>query len=197
MKSLQVTPASQTGHRDIDGQVRTLFAIANEVLFSKELEESPDRFRHALRLFVTYLDYHFASEQVAMAESQYPDRHIHADFHAFLLQEATAIEERVGREGSSVETRHALLHLVEDWLYYHVQEADGRFADFLRETSAKQETARLPGIYDLGASSSLARDFDEQMLKWLVELGHPERLPRISQTNESSPRAEREGATRA
>jgi hemerythrin-like metal-binding protein len=195
--TLQVTPAPQTGHRDIDGQVRTLFAIANEVLFSKGLAESPDQFRHALGFFVAYLSYHFASEEVAMAESSYPAGLVHADFHEYVLHEATAIEARGMREGSSVEARHRLLCMVEDWLHYHVKEDDWQFAEFLSETPAKRETARLPGIGDLRASGLLPRDFDDQMLKRLAELGHPERRPWISLRNESSPHAEHEDATRA
>ena len=82
MSPLQVTPAAQTGHRDIDGQVRTLFSLANEVLFAKELEESPDRFQRGLRLFVAYLYYHFASEELVMAECHFPARLVHSDVHA-------------------------------------------------------------------------------------------------------------------
>jgi hemerythrin len=194
MNSLHVTPASQTGHRDIDGQVRTLFSIANEVLFSKELEESPELFQCTLRLFVAYLDYHFASEEAVMAESHYPAGCIHSDFHAYVLHEAIAIEERGSRGGSLVETRHAIFYMVEDWLYHHVNEADQQFADFLREARAKQETARLPGICDLRASGLLPRDFDDLMLKQLVRLGHPERLPWTSEMKETTSPAEHEGA---
>jgi hemerythrin-like metal-binding protein len=174
MSSFQVSPALQTGHRDIDGQVNTLFAVANEVLFSKELEESQELFQRAIRLFVAYLDYHFASEEIAMARSHYLARGIHSDFHNRVLHEATAIEERGRRGGSSLETRHALLYVVEDGLYYHVKEADREFAEFLCETSARKEIARFPGISDLGASGLLRRDLDGPMVKQLVELGHPE-----------------------
>ena len=112
MSPLQVTPAAQTGHRDIDGQVRTLFSLANEVLFAKELEESPDRFQRGLRLFVAYLYYHFASEELVMAECHYPARLVHSDVHARILNEATTIEDRTSRGGSLVEARHALLFTV-------------------------------------------------------------------------------------
>ena len=177
MSSLQVTLPSQTGHRDIDGQVRTLFAIANEVLFSQKLADSPDLFRRAVELFVAYLDYHFVSEEVAMAETHYLARDVHSDFHDHLLHEATTIMGWGSTNGLSLEIRHALLYLVEDWLYYHVNEADRELAEFLCERSAKREIARLPGIDDLGASGLLRREVDDQMLKHLVELGRPERAP--------------------
>jgi hemerythrin len=195
MSSLQVTPPSQTGHGDIDKQVRTLFSLANEILFSKKLEESPNQFRSALRFFVAYLDYHFASQEVAMAESRYPAGRIHSDFHAYVLHEASAIHEQARREGISVEIRHTLLYMVEDWLYYHVKESDREFAEFLRDTSPKQDVARLPEICDLRMAGWLPRDSDEQVLKQLTELGHTESSPRISQMNEPSSRSAHEGAT--
>ena len=181
MSALQVTPPSQTGHMDIDKQVRTLFAIANQILFSKQLEESPNQFRSALSFFVAYLDYHFASQEVAMAGSRYPAGRIHSDFHAYVLHEASAIRERARREGISVEARHTLLYMVEDWLYYHVKESDREFAEFLSETSAKQDVPRLPGISDLRAAGWLPRDVDDQVLKQLAEMGHAETsMPRCS-----------------
>jgi hemerythrin-like metal-binding protein len=197
MSALQVTPPSQTGHMDIDKQVRTLFAIANQILFSKQLEESPNQFRSALRFFVAYLDYHFASQEVAMAKSRYPAGRIHSDFHAYVLHEASAIRERARTEGIPVETRHTLLYLVEDWLYYHVKESDREFAEFLRETPAKQDVPRLPEISDLRASGWLPRDSDEQVLKQLTNLGHAGGSPWIFEPNEASSRPEHEDATGA
>lgn len=168
MGLLSVTPAAQTGNRDIDAQVHTLLSIANDVLFSKKFEESAPLFQRALGFFVAYLDYHFASEQVAMEKCHYPGRHLHADFHSHILQEAVALENQ-GRAGSLSEARRALLYMVEDRLYYHVQDDDRQFADFLSKAPVRQEIARLPGIYDLRARGSLARELDEGMLQELVK----------------------------
>jgi len=98
MVQFEFTPALETGNRDIDAHVRTLLASANEILFSKALDESPQRFQRAMRSFVAYLDYHFASEDSVMADKQYPHRNLHSAFHAHVLHEATAIEKRAHEE---------------------------------------------------------------------------------------------------
>jgi hemerythrin-like metal-binding protein len=182
MGSLGVTPAAQTGNQDIDAQVRTLLSIANDVLFSKRVEESALRFQRALGFFVTYLDYHFASEEVVMAGSLYPGRRLHADIHAHLRQEAVALENQ-GSGGSLSEARRALLYMVEDRLYYHVQDDDQLLADFLNKAKGRHESVRLPGICDLRERGTLAREFDDEMLQELVKLGHPEPLPWMSAAN--------------
>ena len=184
MNRFEFTPALETGNRDIDAHVRTLFAIANEILYSKALEESPHEFRRALKFFVAYLDYHFASEEVVMAKRHYPSRHLHAAFHAQVIHEADDIAIRVNSGGASEESRDALYFMVEDWLTYHVQDADRQFADFLRETPAAEATERLPSIRDLKASGSLSPDFDEQMLERVDALGQLDHLPWISPSSE-------------
>jgi hemerythrin-like metal-binding protein len=176
MGSLHLTPVAQTGHQDIDAQVQTLLSIASDVLFSKgRIERSPVLFRNSLGFFVTYLAYHFASEEVAMARTRYPGRNLHADFHAQVVREAAALES-LARCGSLWEARHALLYLVEDRLFYHIQSDDQQLADFLSEAQVRQEAAKLPGIRELRTCGSLERDFDERMLQELAKLGHPERL---------------------
>jgi hypothetical protein len=115
-----------------------------------------------------------------MAEKHYPSRHLHSAFHANVLHEARAIEKRTSSEGSCEETRQAVYFMVEDWLIYHVQEADRHFADFLRESPPREGTVRLPGIRELEAAGSFSLGFDDQMIRHLAELGHLERLPGIS-----------------
>jgi hemerythrin-like metal-binding protein len=186
MNPFEFTPALETGNRDIDAHVRTLFAIANEILYSKALEESPREFRRALKFFIVYLDYHFASEEIVMAQRHYPSRHLHSDFHSQVLREAAAIERRVNAKGASEESRDALYFMVEDWLVYHVVEADRQFATFLREAPAAETIARLPGIRDLKASGALSPEFDEQMMERVAALGYLECLPRIAPANEAT-----------
>ena len=174
MNRFEFTPALETGNRDIDAHVRTLFAIANDILYSKVLEESRHEFRRALKFFVAYLDYHFASEEIVMAQRHYPSRHLHADFHSQVLREAAAIERRAKADNPTEESREALYFVVEDWLVYHVVGADRQFAAFLREAPAAETVARLPGIGDLKATGALSPEFDDQMMERVAALGYLE-----------------------
>ena len=186
MNPLEFEPTFETGHFDIDRHTRTLLAIANEVLFASALEESPRQFQSAVAFLVAYLDYHFASEEVAMAKEHYPSRHLHSAFHAHVLHEAAATKKRALAEGASEEARHTIYFMLEDWLIYHVQEDDRQFAAFLRQAPGAKAIGRLPGVRDLKASGSLSPDFDEQMLERAAALGHLERLPWLLPANETT-----------
>jgi hemerythrin-like metal-binding protein len=196
MDRFEFTPDLETGNRDIDAHVRTLLASANEILFSKALDESPQRFQRAMRFFVAYLDYHFASEDCVMADKNYPHRNLHSAFHAHVLHEATAIEERAHKKWGIAEVREPLYFMVEDWLIHHVKVADRRLADFLRGAPPTEAIARLPGIRDLEASGSLSPEFDEPMLESMAELGHIERLPWILPANDTHSSAEHAAGVR-
>ena len=66
MHRFELTPELATGNPDIDSHHQTLFAMANEILFSDELAKSQHLFRRAVTFLVSYLEYHFASEELAM-----------------------------------------------------------------------------------------------------------------------------------
>lgn len=171
MHRFEFTSTVETGNHDIDAHHRTLFIMANEILYSPELEESPHLFQRAVKFFVSYLDYHFASEEMAMTERKYPSRRFHSAFHHHIRREAKEIESRAKREGASEETRLALYFMIEDWLVYHVKDADRQLANYLREESPAGTIPSLPGVRPLKASGSLSADFDEHMLERVAGLG--------------------------
>jgi hemerythrin-like metal-binding protein len=159
MHRFELAPNSSTGHVDIDGQLGTLFSLANEVLFGDVREQSHIEFRHAVSFFFSYLEYHFASEELAMAKHGYSSRRFHAAFHDHVRREAQSIGSRLGRAASIEEVRSAIFFLIEDWAVYHVERADRQLADYLHEQSPTGGTARLPGFHPLdGAPNPAAAD---------------------------------------
>jgi hemerythrin-like metal-binding protein len=164
MHRFETTPELETGNADIDGQLRTLFTMANEILYSDELGRSPEQFRRAVTFMVSYLEYHFAAEELAMLEQGYESRRFHTAFHDHVRREARTIAASVARKMSAEETRSAIYFMLEDWVEYHVRNADRQLAAFLRELAPTNGAARLPGIRPLKASGSISADFDEQIL---------------------------------
>ena len=164
MHRFEITPALGTGRKDIDGQLHTLFAMANEVLYSSELERSPELFRRAVTFLVSYLEYHFAAEELAMLEHGYSSRRFHTAFHDHVRREARTIAASVSRTECAADTRSAIYFMLEDWVEYHVRDADRVLASFLREQAASGATPGLPGIRPLKASGAISADFDEQIL---------------------------------
>ncbi len=164
MHRFETTPELETGNADIDGQLRTLFAMANEILYSDELARSPEQFRRAVTFMVSYLEYHFAAEELAMLEQGYQSRRFHTAFHDHVRREARTIAASVACKQSAEETRSSIYFMLEDWVEYHVRNTDRQLAAFLREQAPTNGAARLPGLRPLKASGSISADFDEHIL---------------------------------
>jgi hemerythrin len=164
MHRFDLTPELETGNADIDAHHQTLFAMANEILFSDELAQSHDLFRRAVTFLVSYVEYHFASEELAMFQSSYNRRRFHAAFHDHVRREAQDIADRMKHDAHFEETRQAIFFMLEDWVVYHVVDADRQLATHLGEDSPAGTLARLPDIRPLKAAGALAADFDERVL---------------------------------
>src|ERR1039457_6380035 len=105
MHRFETTPDLETGNRDIDDQLQTLFTMANEILFSAEIIQSHEQFRRAVTFLVSYLEYHFAAEELAMLERGYSSRRFHTAFHDHDRREARTIAANVARKETAKETR--------------------------------------------------------------------------------------------
>ncbi len=138
--------------------------MANEIMFSTELAQTPSLFRRAVTFLVSYLEYHFASEELAMIQRSYNRRRFHAAFHDHIRREATDIAQRMNHGAHFEETRHAIFFMFEDWLMYHVTDADRQLATYLGEATPAGVPPRLPDIRPLKAAGAIAPDFDEQVL---------------------------------
>ena len=170
MHRFETTPELETGNSDIDCQLQTLFAMTNEVLYSADLARSPEQFRRAVVYLVSYLEYHFAAEELAMLERGYQSRRFHTAFHDHVRREAKAIATSLSRKSTVEEARSAIYFMLEDWVEYHVREADRRLALFLHEQATANGNPDLPGIRPLKASGSISADFDEKILSRMAGL---------------------------
>jgi hemerythrin-like metal-binding protein len=164
MHRFETSPELATGNADIDNQVQTLFAMANEILFSAELAQSHEQFRRAVTFLVSYLEYHLAAEELAMLERGYGSRRFHTAFHDHIRREARSIAASLSRKGTIEEARSAIYFMLEDWVEYHVRTTDRQLASFLCEQADAHGAMNLPGIRPLKASGSISADFDEQIL---------------------------------
>jgi hemerythrin len=172
MHRFEFSAEMETGNSDIDFQHRTLFAMANEVLFSIELTKSPEQFQRAVNFLVAYLEYHFSSQELAMRQHRYASRRFHSAFHDHIRREARTIAARSSSKGNMEETKSAIFFLLEDWAVYHVSDADRLLADFLLEQSPGEATAGLSDIRPMAsASGTPSPDFDKAMLAGVVGMG--------------------------
>jgi hemerythrin-like metal-binding protein len=164
MHRFEIAPSSSTGNADIDEQLHVLFEMANEVLFEPSLQENAAKFRHAVSLLFSYMEYHFASEELAMLDQSYSSRRFHSAFHDHVRRESRAISENLAQHSSIDECRSAIFFMLEDWVVYHVADADRQLANYLRENTPLDTVPHLPGIRPLKACGSIPPDFDEAAL---------------------------------
>ena len=164
MHRFEFEPELETGNADIDLQHRTLFAMANEVLYSVELDKNPSRFRRAVSSLVAYLEYHFASEELAMRQRGYNSRRFHSAFHDHIRREAKEVADRANHEENLDEIKSSIFFLLEDWVVYHVKDADRQLANFLFEQTPKGATPGLPDVRPFLTAGSVAMEFDSHIL---------------------------------
>lgn len=163
MHRFDMGPSFTTGNHDIDHQLATLFELANDILFTQPEDAPAADVRHAVSHLFSYLEYHFASEELAMLEHSYPSRRFHSAFHDHVRREARAIVGRMARATSMDEIRSAIFFLLEDWVVYHVSEADRHLATYLFEQTPAGSSPSLPGLRPLKAAGSLAPDFEDRL----------------------------------
>jgi hemerythrin-like metal-binding protein len=163
MHRFEMSPSLTTGNRDIDTQLATLFDLANDILFTQPEDAPPAAMRAAVSHLFSFLEYHFASEELAMLEHSYPSRRFHGAFHDHVRREARSITGRMARSASMDEVRSAIFFLLEDWVVYHVAEADRHLATYLHEQTPAGSAPSLPGLRPLKAAGTLAPDFEVRL----------------------------------
>jgi hemerythrin-like metal-binding protein len=164
MHRFDLTTDLTTGNPDIDRQHLALFAIANEILFSSELTQSPALFRCAVASLITNLECGFVSEELAMHQRAYIRRRFHAAFHDHVRAEVKGIVAQLDRAGQLEQARQAIFFMLEDWVMYHVARTDRELAEHLREQAQADTLPRLPDVGPLGNAGKLAADVDDRLL---------------------------------
>jgi hemerythrin len=144
MHRFELGSESITGNADIDEHHRILFDLANEVLFGQVADRGPEDLRHAVSFLFSYLEYHFASEELTMREHGYPSSRFHSAFHDHIRREAETIATSLGRRYFLEEVRSSIFFLLEDWAVYHVGHADRQLAEFLRNEAAAGRAPHPP-----------------------------------------------------
>ncbi len=86
----------------------------------------------ALAFLARFVDEHFGDEELAMAESGYPDLERHRELHRAFTRELAGLVERHRVQGATPSFLLALANLFESWLTLHISQVDQRLGEFLR-----------------------------------------------------------------
>jgi hemerythrin len=117
------------GIPSIDAQHQTLFGIGAELFAAMEAGQAKSVMNRLLERLVQYTKSHFAHEERLMEKNAYPHFVAHKAEHDQLTAKVVAFQADLagGRTVISVQ----LLRFIKEWLEYHIQESDRRYAPYL------------------------------------------------------------------
>jgi hemerythrin-like metal-binding protein len=117
------------GVPEIDAQHKGFLDIISEACKALTTYQAVARVEDLLARLEHYTVSHFADEEALMAQHAFPSLDGHRESHALFinrvqeLREKVAVGERVGLP---------MLHLLSDWLAFHINQADRHFVNFVR-----------------------------------------------------------------
>lgn len=132
MDRFVITNDLLTGADDIDAQHRQLFHLANSAVEGGGEDGSDKQFFAALSFLSDYIQFHFAAEESAMEQSNFPERELHRRAHQHFREVIGELVEDALETAQIADLRQRLSELISGWLTAHIRQADKTLAAHLR-----------------------------------------------------------------
>jgi hemerythrin len=159
MDQFVLTDALLTGVPDIDNQHRMLFKIANQIVEPSAASGGGMLFLQLIAFLAGYVEYHFAGEELAMRQANYPGIDKHVRWHAMFRKEVENIALEAQLSGVSQPLVLRVSHAIQNWLSDHICVTDRQLADFLISRAAT-ESVGLPAEHELRKAGMIPSSFD-------------------------------------
>lgn len=125
-------PALATGHADIDGQHRTLFARADRLIEAVRGGSGDVEVAYLFRYLRDYVREHFDAEEELMRRHGFPDLAVHAGLHESLRKRLDDALTAFERDGGSAALLADVESMIRGWLSQHIGQKDREFVLYLR-----------------------------------------------------------------
>ncbi|HEY5959474.1 MAG TPA: hemerythrin family protein [Polyangiaceae bacterium] len=152
-----------TGMDDIDAQHRMLFELANQVVDPTTQRGADAAFFASLAFLSEYVQFHFAAENLAMQQANYPARDSHLAAHTAFRQRIAELLESALETVDISELRVRLQEAVTGWFAHHIRTADKALAQYLRLQAGSTLPPGLPDSDELVDSG-----FADKRVSWSV-----------------------------
>lgn len=116
----------EIGLPKIDAQHQTLVEMLNNLYAARQTDQVQEVVESTLDALIEYTKVHFADEEAAMREAQYPYLEKHRVAHLDLADQVLLMR---GNETATFE----LLNFLSEWLKFHIYGADREFGSYMRE----------------------------------------------------------------
>lgn len=126
MNLFQWESSYEIGLPEIDAQHQTLVELLNRLYNAKKTDQVQEVIESTLDALIEYTKVHFADEEAAMREAQYPYLDKHRVDHLDLADKVLLMR---ADETAAFE----LLNFLSEWLKFHICGADREFGNYMRE----------------------------------------------------------------
>lgn len=128
------TASLETGQTLIDAEHRLLVFLFRKLDVAVKTGESHAAVTHVIGEVKRFVEFHFASEENLMRETNYPQLLAHQALHADLLTELGALATKVIAHREFPED---LLFFLNNWLVEHIANHDQHVALYIRDAVAR------------------------------------------------------------
>ncbi len=133
MRKIQWDESLSIGVPLIDEQHKIWIKHLSDVAVAIEAIQGPRRVAEALGFLLEYTGTHFATEEKAMADSQYEGFDEHRCKHQELKATLIDLEGEFKEDGATHILAESVNTFMANWLADHIKEVDLKFGAFLRE----------------------------------------------------------------
>jgi hemerythrin-like metal-binding protein len=135
MAFLEWNEQYELGLPHIDLQHTMIVNMINELYMSLETREEEDTTDKILEKLLCYVEEHFATEESAMQENNYPDQDTHLAAHEAFKVKVNRLHHR-HQAGERI-AGHELSEFLKDWLLEHIATMDKAFGTYVFQLSEK------------------------------------------------------------
>lgn len=132
----------EIGLPKIDAQHRQIVDMLNELHAAKQSDSTPQAIEKTLDGLLQYTRQHFADEEAAMREADYPKLDTQRRQHLNMTDEVLKLRSEMeqGAEPATFE----LLNFMSEWLKLHIAGADKEFGDYILSQEQQRENVNHP-----------------------------------------------------
>ena len=129
----------ELGLPHIDLQHTMIVNMINELYMSLETRDEENTTTKILENLLSYVEDHFASEEAAMRENDYPDQDAHFAAHDDFRAKVNQLHHK-HQAGEKI-AGYALSEFLKDWLLKHIAQSDKAFGVFVLQLSDNAKEA--------------------------------------------------------
>lgn len=132
MALMEWTDRLSVGVEKFDEHHRRMIALVNELHAAMSEGRGQQALSGILGELIDYTDYHFAAEEAAFDQHNYPDAGPHKETHAALLEKARSLKEQYDAGATMMSLE--VIEFLKDWVTDHIKGEDKKYTAFFAGT---------------------------------------------------------------